>query len=273
MTPVEASNKRRAFCAQLKSERERRGMSIADIAASTKIKGSLLEALERSDLSRWPKGIYRRAFFRDYVAAIGLSPDAMVSDFLDVFAENEAAPGAAPAVVSEPVSFRLLYESEAGKPGASTLSLALPLRLLGAAFDIALIAALGAAVAAVIPFDLPRACLAIAALYYAGTAWFDMRLGEWVLGRLRRRTPARATVETFSPSTLPYNAYAPATLRQGSATPSKGGRGWTLFREYAGRLSEAPSFTLSSQRRRDLASVRRQRAETANRAVDEMSVT
>jgi len=45
MTTVETSDKRRAFCARLKSERERRGRSLADIATSTKIKASLLDAL------------------------------------------------------------------------------------------------------------------------------------------------------------------------------------------------------------------------------------
>ena len=113
MTSVEVSDKRRVFCARLKSERERSGRSLADIAASTKIKASLLDALERADLSRWPKGIYRRSFFRDYVADIGLHPDPFVSEFLDVFAEaappSSASAAAATSSPGEPVSFRIVF--------------------------------------------------------------------------------------------------------------------------------------------------------------------
>ena len=43
---------------------------------------SLLEGLERDDISHWPVGIFRRAFVRDYARAIGLDPAVVLEQFL-----------------------------------------------------------------------------------------------------------------------------------------------------------------------------------------------
>lgn len=89
MTPADASEHRDEFCARLKHEREHRGVSVAHIANHTKIKASLLDALERGDLSRWPKGIYRRAFFRDYVTTVGLPLETYMTEFVRLFGERD----------------------------------------------------------------------------------------------------------------------------------------------------------------------------------------
>ena len=57
-------------------------MTLADVADQTKIKASLLAALERDDVSQWPSGIFRRSYIRAYARAIGLEPDAVVREFL-----------------------------------------------------------------------------------------------------------------------------------------------------------------------------------------------
>jgi len=67
---------------RFRAQRERRGLTLEDVAASTKISTSLLRALERDDLTRWPKGIYGRAFLRAYADAIGWSADSLVDDVL-----------------------------------------------------------------------------------------------------------------------------------------------------------------------------------------------
>ena len=69
----------------LKTERERRGVTLDEAAAATKINRSLLAALERNDLAQWPKGIFRRAFVREYTKAIGLSPDRAATEFARAF--------------------------------------------------------------------------------------------------------------------------------------------------------------------------------------------
>jgi hypothetical protein len=73
-----------SFGARLRQRREQQKVALTTIAEQTKIKLSLLEALERDDLSRWPEGIFRRAFVRAYAHAIGLEPDVVVREFLDV---------------------------------------------------------------------------------------------------------------------------------------------------------------------------------------------
>lgn len=67
---------------RLRERREAQGISLGAIAEQSKIKASLLEALERDDVSRWPTGIFRRAYFRAYAGAIGLDAEAAVREFL-----------------------------------------------------------------------------------------------------------------------------------------------------------------------------------------------
>jgi transcriptional regulator with XRE-family HTH domain len=72
------------FGARLRRRREEQAISLAAIAQHTKIKSSLLEALERDDISHWPPGIFRRSFVRAYAQAVGLDPDATLREFLEL---------------------------------------------------------------------------------------------------------------------------------------------------------------------------------------------
>jgi hypothetical protein len=74
-----------SFGAKLRQRREGQEIALGTIAEQTKIKLSLLEGLERDDVSHWPSGIFRRAFIRAYAHAIGLEPDVVVREFLDVY--------------------------------------------------------------------------------------------------------------------------------------------------------------------------------------------
>jgi transcriptional regulator with XRE-family HTH domain len=85
------------FGSRLRAERERRGISLDCIAEKTKIKKSFLESLERGDFSKWPAGtVFRRAYVRDYAAAIGLSPESVIVDFVRL-SPLEDEPIAAPS--------------------------------------------------------------------------------------------------------------------------------------------------------------------------------
>ena len=94
-----------SFGAGLRQRRERQHISLATIAEQTKIKVSLLEALERDDVSRWPSGIFRRAFVRTYAHAIGLDPDVVVREFLERHPDpiEDAASGIAAAADADGV--------------------------------------------------------------------------------------------------------------------------------------------------------------------------
>lgn len=67
--------------AWLRAERERRGVTLKTVADQTKVAAPLLHGLESDDLSRWPGGIYRRAFVKAYASALGLDADDVVRRF------------------------------------------------------------------------------------------------------------------------------------------------------------------------------------------------
>jgi cytoskeleton protein RodZ len=73
------------FGGRLRQARERRGISLRQIAASTKISAAALEALERNNISKLPGGIFSRAFVRSYAIEVGLDPDETVREFLERF--------------------------------------------------------------------------------------------------------------------------------------------------------------------------------------------
>ena len=73
------------FGGSLRQAREARGISLRQIAATTKISVGALEALERNDVSKLPGGIFSRAFVRSYAAEVGLDPERTVREFLDRF--------------------------------------------------------------------------------------------------------------------------------------------------------------------------------------------
>ena len=80
---------RQAFGPNLRRTRIQKGISIDQIAASTKIAADLLNGLERNDFSRWPEGIYARAYVRQYAYAIGVDPDATVDEFCRFFPQGD----------------------------------------------------------------------------------------------------------------------------------------------------------------------------------------
>ena len=71
------------FGVRLKAAREARGITLRQIAMATKISMSVLEALERNDLSRLPGGIFSRSFVRSFAEEVGLDPERTVAEFLE----------------------------------------------------------------------------------------------------------------------------------------------------------------------------------------------
>jgi cytoskeleton protein RodZ len=73
----------------LRQARLAKGVTLRDIAAATKISIVTLEALERSDYSRLPGGIFSRAFVRAYALEVGIDPEPAVNEFLAEYARYE----------------------------------------------------------------------------------------------------------------------------------------------------------------------------------------
>ncbi len=91
------------FGSRLREARERKGISLRQIAAATKISVGALEGLERNDISKLPGGIFSRAFVRSYAIEVGLDPDETVRYFLQQFG-SEVGPIVQPAAPPPPVT-------------------------------------------------------------------------------------------------------------------------------------------------------------------------
>ena len=78
-------SERDTFGPRLRRERERRGISLETIASVTNVSIELWKGFEANDFSRWPKGLFARAFVREYARAVGLDANEVVDDFCRLF--------------------------------------------------------------------------------------------------------------------------------------------------------------------------------------------
>ena len=92
-----------SFGSRLRYERERRQIALKSIAESTKIGITLLEGLERDDVSRWPSGIFRKCFVRSYAEAIGLDSEPIVREFVERYPDPLDGDIAPPTAVFRPL--------------------------------------------------------------------------------------------------------------------------------------------------------------------------
>jgi cytoskeleton protein RodZ len=81
------------FGDKLRREREMRGVSLEEIAESTKIGTRSLRALEEDDFEKLPGGIFNKGFVRAYSRFLGLDEDETVADFEAAFKEYRLANG------------------------------------------------------------------------------------------------------------------------------------------------------------------------------------
>jgi transcriptional regulator with XRE-family HTH domain len=94
-------NERVAFGLELRRIRERRGLSLEEMSEKTKVGVAHYAALEAGDLSRWPSGIFRRAFVRSYATSVGLDPDEVLAAFSRIFPDPADGPRAAARITAE----------------------------------------------------------------------------------------------------------------------------------------------------------------------------
>jgi cytoskeleton protein RodZ len=78
--------------ARLAAERERQGLSRADIAQRLHMSAYQIEAIESGDYERLPRGTFLRGFVRNYAKVLGLDGEAMVAA-LSVDAPERSRPG------------------------------------------------------------------------------------------------------------------------------------------------------------------------------------
>jgi len=187
--------RRATFSARLRAARESKGVSLQQIAASSKINVSLLKGLESGDVTRWPKGLYRRSYLRDYLRAVGLPVETMVADFVRLFPDEEdqrtvtvtaREPDEAPALSLT------LDDAESERSAKAR-------RHAGAAgVDAGIVLVASAAGAWWVQADFWMMLASIALVYYSvGTATLGGSFGAyWVVDRNRRRWKIGTPVPT-----------------------------------------------------------------------------
>src|SRR5260221_9877195 len=78
------------FGKMLREARERKGVTLRQIANATKLSVAQLEALEKNDVAKLPGGIFSRGIVRSYATQVGLDPEKAIQDFIAHFSHNEA---------------------------------------------------------------------------------------------------------------------------------------------------------------------------------------
>jgi len=177
---------RRAFGDRLRRQRQRKNLSLTEIAAVTKVGASHFAALERGDCSRWPGGVYNRAFIRAYAQAIGLDPDETAAEFAECHEPPPALVSSDPAAgvaqnTPTPPALRIRiepdpYESE--KRVVRIVALVL--------LDLMAVAALAAA----------------GVLFTAASLWISLAaasIGYLVLSRIARSVPRAKKLPKHGP--------------------------------------------------------------------------
>ena len=71
-----------SFGAQLKKEREKQGVTLEQIALSTKIGTRMLRALEEEHFDQLPGGIFNKGFIRAYARCLHMDEDQAIADYL-----------------------------------------------------------------------------------------------------------------------------------------------------------------------------------------------
>lgn len=193
-----------SFGARLRRERERRQIALSSIASSTKISLGLLQALERDDLSRWPSGIFRRAFIRAYAQAAGLDPVAITHEFLEQY--PDATDDSPPDQASMVTPLRLTL----GDDGLSVLGAQLlshwRQRCMAGVWDFSVTLAIGLLAFLIvgafwIPFAVGAVCY-----HAAGGLVLGNTPGAFLFGR-RNAFPGKGDTSGTSPA----NSCLPAT--------------------------------------------------------------
>jgi transcriptional regulator with XRE-family HTH domain len=182
---------RRAFGERLKRQRERRGITLEQISATSKVPMSLFAGLEAGDCARWPAAVYARAYVRAYAEAVGLNGDDVVEEFSTAFAlKGEGSePQNAPSAPAGRLRLSLVEESPIAAAD-------LPRRAAMAAADvligfvIAMVVHLGAGA------NVWITVAAVLTYFAAGRVVTDEPLLYWAYRRLRVRTaPPVAEIE------------------------------------------------------------------------------
>ncbi len=191
---------RRGFGERLKRQRERAGVTLQTISQATKVPVALFAGLEAGDCSRWPAGLYARAYMRSYAEAIGLNPEETVEEFGAAFGIAIKSDGLeAPPLLSSrpPGALRLSLVEDA-------LNLSTLARRAGLAASEVLLGVLIAAVAhAGLGAHVWVTVGLVVAYFSVGRLISDDPLLYWIYKRARHQPEPTVVLEADAPEARP----------------------------------------------------------------------
>jgi transcriptional regulator with XRE-family HTH domain len=232
-------NDPKSFGAALRRERERRGITLETISERTKVSVSLLGALERGDLSRWPGGIFRRAFVRGYAEVVGLDADSVTETFARVCPEQSPPEPAGRLIAAsfeleEPLRLTLATDE------ARLFDVLTRRRLMAAGIDLGAVLAPAAIFGVAFGLSVAWGALAILGVTYhlLGVLLAGTTPGTWIVSR-----PQPAPPETPD--------------AQSSAEPSDGESGTRETTDEARRPAADLLFTPRRRDRRQVGRIER----------------
>jgi transcriptional regulator with XRE-family HTH domain len=196
-------SERHTFGPRLRSERERRGITLDKIVAVTKVGADLWEGLERNDFSRWPSGIFARAFVRDYARAVGLDADEVVDEFCRLFPTGDRRTDRVIKAQAQLIGHSPLVDEAACLPPGgdrrnrgrerdeSRTFLRVTPRVVAAAVDATVVLFLGALGSFLFHTSFWASAGVMALIYHAGsTIGLGASAGTRAADLLRQRVPA-----------------------------------------------------------------------------------
>ena len=220
--PVATMGEREAFGPNLRRIRVQRNISLDDIAAATKVSVDLWSGMERNDFSRWPTGLYARAYIRAYAIEIGVDPDATVEEFCRCFPQGDRRVARVVREQAAIVGHQLRWKDDL-KPAAGrdrrmqrdendevpVFAFTRSGRLLAAIADLAIVVAIAAPAATLVAMGW-AVPLAIAALAYHVVSLVALGC-----------SPAVWTIDTYLSNRKPevHRAGAPKILRALRGSP------------------------------------------------------
>ena len=183
------------------------------VAESTKIAAPLLAALEKGDVSRWPQGIFRRAFIREYARAIGLPPGPTLSEFYEVFPEECDTVAPSPKRPTEQLRLTLA-------DAYPVVNREIGFRALAAVLDLACVFAMGSlisylvSVSGVATVSIWLASGMVGLLYHSvATSMLGRSGASWWLGSHSRGARQRSAAE--HPELEPAQEIPPVVAARG----------------------------------------------------------
>ena len=179
----------------LRAHRERQGLTLEALAESIKVKRSLLNDLERNDVSRWPPGIFGRALVREYAKSIGLPADDMVRQFLELLSPEERCDAAlAPSDATADRATAAFRLTLANVPVQTSRQIAQ--RLVGAAGELVFVLVTGGLVALATGLPIWTSNAIVALIWLPTVAvvcgherlYRTLRVDRWRIFSTHRRT-------------------------------------------------------------------------------------